>query len=48
MTARWSISDVKERQVDVWRPFKDRFGITDGCFRFAIAARPVGGGRYVP
>ena len=42
MTARWSVSDVKERQVDVWRLFKDRFGITDGCFGFAIAARPVG------
>ena len=36
MTTRWSVSDVKERQVDVWRPFKDRFGITDGFFRFAM------------
>ena len=42
MTAPWSVSDVTERQVDVWRPFKDRFGITDGFFRFAIATRPVG------
>ena len=42
MTARWSVSDVKECQVDFWRLFKDRFGIIDSCFRFAIAARPVG------
>ena len=42
MTARWSVLDVKECQVDVWRSFKDRFGIIDGCFCFAIAARPVG------
>ena len=47
MTVRWSVSDVKECQVDVWRLFKDRFGIIDGCFHFAIAARPVGLGHYV-
>ena len=45
MTARWSVSDVKECQVDIWRPFKDGFGIIDGCFCLAITARPVGRGR---
>ena len=42
MTTSWSVSDVKESQEDVWRPFKDRFCIIEGCFCFAIAARPVG------
>ena len=41
MPARWSVSDVEESQVDIWRPFKDRFCIIDGCLCFAIAARPV-------
>ena len=35
MTAQWSVSDVKECQVDVWRPFRDRVGIIEGCFCFA-------------
>ena len=44
MAAWWCISDVKECQVDIWRLFKDRFGIIDSCFSFAIAAGPVGQG----
>ena len=42
MAAQWSVSDVKECQVDVWRPFRDGVSIIDGYFCFAIAARSVG------
>ena len=47
MATQWSVSDVKERQIEDFRFCKDGLGIVDGSFSFAFAARPIGRRRYM-